>query len=307
MTQHRDDDDTTHEDRRDRARTLLLLPNVLHARLRQPRVLAACGIGLLLVGAAAVLALGERDSAGADTAGGPGGSAAHGQATLSPGGDTPCGGLLDHKAWRGTVSYRQERDARDSNGRHHTRYTFDLSLGGEMPRVNRNEHRGTISSTRYLSQSAAGRIEADYRRDDLDSSGGIRGYSTFTANGTVRAHEEGMAEQGTLLGLNLSARDCSYWFQLQPHALGSWTNVERSGRTTGGEGHMMLNSVSGRGIASSPDLISGSAPFLEVSSRMREALQTRGGNDSWVSERDDGIADEDLGTVIVTWRFEAVK
>lgn len=305
MTHSPDDDARKHEDRRDRARTLLLLPNVLHARMRQPKVLAACGIGLLLVIVIGTLTLGERDPAGALATGDAGGTAGDGQAALSPDGDTPCGGLLDHKAWRGTVSYHQERDARGSQGRHHTRYTFDLSLGGDMPQVNRNEHRGRIHSTRYLSQAPAGRIEADYRREDLNGEGAPRGHRTFRANGKVRPHEDGTGEQGTLLGLNLSARDCSYWFQLQPHVFGSWAGVDWSGRTTGGEGHMMLNSVNGRGIASSPDVISGSAPFPEVSSRTLEDHRTP--VDSWVSERDRGIADEDLGTVIVTWHFEAVK
>ena len=305
MTHPRQDDERKHEDRRDRARTLLLLPNVLHARLRQPGVLAACGIGLLLVGGAAVLALGERDPAGTRIAGGPDGSAASGQPALSPGGDTPCGGLLDHSAWRGTVSYQQERDARSSRGDHHTRYSFEVSLGGDMPEVSRNEHGGAVSSTRYLSQAPAGKVEAQYRRDDLDGEGGIRGYRTFTANGQVRAHEEGMAEQGTLLGLNLRARDCSYWFQLQPHVLGTAEQLDWSGRMTTSEGHMMLNSVNGRGIATSPDLISGSAPFPEVSSRTLEDHRIQ--VDDWVGERDDGIADDDLGTVIVSWRFEAVK
>lgn len=305
MTDPRKDDDNRHEDRRDRARTLLLLPGVLHARLRRPGLLAACGIGLLLVGGAAALALGERDPAGAGVAEAAGGPAGDSHAALSPDGDTPCGGLLDHKAWRGTVSYRQQRDARGNKGRHHTRYTFDLSLGGEMPRTNRNEHRGRIHSTRYLSQAPAGRIEASYRRDDLDGEGASRGHRTFNANGKVRPHEDGTGEQGTLLGLNLRARDCSYWFQLQPHVFGSWVDVDRSGRTTGGEGHMMLNSVNGRGIASSPDVISGSAPFPEVSSRTLEDHRTP--VDSWVGERDYDIADEDLGTVIVTWHFEAVK
>lgn len=304
MTHHQDDD-RTDADRRDGGRLLLLLPSLLHARLRQPKLLAACGIGLLLAVAIGALALGGRDSTGALATGDAGGTAGDGQAALSPGGDTPCGGLLDHKAWRGTVSYRQERDARSSHGMHHTRYTFDVSLGAEMPEVSRNQHRGAVSSTRYLSQAPAGRVEAQYRHDDLHDDGRSRGYHAFTANGEVLRHEKGMSEQGALLGLNLRARDCSYWFQLQPHVYGTSESRDWSGRVTTGEGHMMLNSVNGRGIATSPDVISGSAPFPEVSSRTLEDHRTP--VDNWVSERDRYIADEDLGTVIVTWHFEAVK
>ena len=310
MTQDRQDE-RTHEDRRDLARTLLLLPNLLHARLRQPRVLAACGIGLLVVIAAAVLARGDRDPAGVGVgeaaASVPGTSAGGRPGTpLSPAGDVPCGGLLEHKAWRGTVSYRQERDARSSNGRQHTRYTFDVSLGAVMPEVSRREHRGTVSSTRYLSQAPAGKAEARYTRDKFDGNGRVEAHYAFTGNGKVRQHEDGMAEQGTLRGLNLPARDCSYWFQLQPHVFGTNESVDRSGRATDPESHMMLNSVNGRGIASSPDVISGSAPFAEVSSRTFDDRQ-RARPDNWISERDRGIADEELGTVVVTWHFEAVE
>src|SRR5690606_23210056 len=130
--------------------------------------------------------------------------------------------------------------------------------------------RGTVSSTRYLSRAPAGRIEARYRRDDLDPEGGVRGYSAFTASGRVRAHEEGMSEHGTLLGLNLTASDCSYWFQLQPSVFGTREGMDWSGVVTVEEGHMLLNSVNGRGIASAPDHISGSAAFPEVSSRTLE-------------------------------------
>lgn len=305
MTHRPDGNDRTDADRRDGGRLLLLLPRLLHARLRQPKLLAACAIGLLLAVAVGTLALGGRDSAGALAAGDAGGTAGDGQAALSPGGDTPCGGLLDHKAWRGTVSYRQERDAVSRNGNHRTRYTFDVSLGAEMPEVSRNRHRGAVSSTRYLSQAPAGRVEAQYRRDDLRGDGSLRGYHVFTANGKVLKHEEGMAEQGSLLGLNLRASNCSYWFQLQPHVHGTSVSQDWSGRMHRGEGHMMLNSVNGRGIATSPDVISGSAPFPEVSARTLEGHRTQ--VDSWVSERDDDILDDDLGTVIVTWHFEAVK
>ena len=81
--------------------------------------------------------------------------------------------------------------------------------------------------------------------------------------------------------------------------------MDWSGVVTVEEGHMLLNSVNGRGIASAPDHISGSAAFPEVSSRTLEDRSLR--IDNWVGERDDGIADADLGTVVVSWRLDAVE
>lgn len=306
MEQHRDNDQGKHENRRDLARTLLLLPNLLHARLRQPRMLAACGIGLLLVVAVVALAVGDRDPAAGIVATNPRAAAAAGtpadggRAPPPAAGDAPCNGLLGHRAWTGQVSYSQTRDV-GSDRRYTVRYSLDADLGAELAERNRRTHAGREFLVQYHSPEPQGEVDFEYARHGY-SAGRVTGHDLFTASGGMRPQQAHMTEDGSSLSLTLKAADCSYEFHLQGQALGEGTSSSAGPY----EGHKPIGSVHGQGIATSMP-ISGSARFPVLSRRRIEDNRIEKTN--WVSELDEvsrALGDDNLGEVEVTWHFTPV-
>ncbi len=226
-------------------------------------------------------------------------------APVSVAADAACEGLLEHKAWTGTVSYRQQRDAWNKTGSRNVKYSMVVNLGAELAERTRREHKGVEYLVQYYSPLPHGSANLNFRSAEYGGSGNLQASDRFSGTGPMQRQEPDMAEDGSMLTLTLNAGSCTYAFYLQGQVMGSGETSRWGGRKESYRGHVKIHSVRGEGVVSSATAISGSAPFPVLApSQIHDNGFEKA---SWVSEYGSvasALGETNLGKVTVTWHFE---
>lgn len=217
-----------------------------------------------------------------------------------------CDGLLEHRAWTGRIAFSHERDLASADGEEHLAYAFVVDVGAELAEKTRRQHRGADYLVQYFHPKPRGRVDARMLVERFDSRG-LAYRNRFVADGGLQRFEEGMSENGSMMSLTVKA-DCSYSFHLQGQVMGKSQVYSRSGDPRPGD-MLWLPGVSGSGIAGDGARLSGTRDFKVMSRRHLEETRHLREQPDWVGERDqveDILGRDNLGTVSVTWHFEAV-
>ena len=217
-----------------------------------------------------------------------------------------CDGLLEHRGWRGRIAFSHGRDIASADGEDHLDYAFVVDVGAELAEKTRREYRGADYVVQYFHPEPRGRVEARMLVERFDNRG-LAYRNSFVGDGRLQAFEEGMSEDGSMMSLTVKA-DCSYTFRLQGQALGTAEVYSRHGDPRPGD-LLWLPGVSGSGIARSGSRLSGTRDFKVMSGMHLEETRHLPEQPDWVSERDQVeriLGRDNLGTVSVTWDFEAL-
>lgn len=220
-------------------------------------------------------------------------------------GATTCDGLLEHDTWTGTIAFKHKRDVTDAKGEYHLRYEYEIDLNAEMTERTRRHRRGKDHLVQVFSPEPRGRVKAEHHTQHFDHRG-LSASSKFSTTGGLQQFEKGMSEDGSMMSLTVKD-DCTYQFYLQGQALGDWTVYDRHGGTKPSEGMLRIPGMHGDGIAETGSRLSGSADYPLMSSRHLEEMRSQGWI-NFVSEHDEVeeiLGRDNLGTVTVTWNFEA--
>lgn len=212
--------------------------------------------------------------------------------------------LTRHKAWKGTVSYSQARDAWNKAGDANVKYTMDVRLGAEMHERTRREFRGA-EYVQYYSPLPQGSGRIEYSFHGYGSDGKLEGSDTFSGSGPMQRQEKHMSEDGSMLTLTIDAHTCTYKFYLQGQTPGSGERWEWGKEPESYRGHRWIHSVWGQGLLSSSGSIRGSGSFPVLSRNQIEDNSLE--KTDWVSEYDSVsgyLGEDNLGRVTVDWHFE---
>lgn len=220
-----------------------------------------------------------------------------------------CDGLLEHDEWTGRISYKHQRDVTDPDGDYHLAYHYDLDLSAHLVERTRRQNRGKDYLVQVFSPNPDGRIETWQHLENFDGLGLESSYK-FSATGGVNKYEEGMAETGSMMSLTVKD-DCTYQVFLQAQVLGEGTSYTRHKGTGKYEGMLGIPAIRGEGIADSGSLVSGTFELPVLSEGLLERQRNNPDWDAYhyVIERDkvaDVLGEDKLGTVTVSWHFEAV-
>lgn len=220
-------------------------------------------------------------------------------APVSVADELACDGMLEHKAWTGTVAYSQARDVW-RRGREHTRYVMSVNLGGDLP--------WDAQGKRYFSPHPQGIARLQYERKDYTGDI-LQDGLMFSGSGKLLEYKPGMAETGSMLTLLIDERTCTYRFHLQAfvHGSGQIQGWGRDPKPINSDTAYAINAVGGAGLIVSPDSISGSAAFPVLTDDQILGGQHDG---NWVSEQGrvvSALGEGNLGTVTVHWDFRPKK
>lgn len=214
--------------------------------------------------------------------------------------------LLEHKTWRGQVSFKQSRDIWNRRGDEHIAYTMNINVGGEMPESHRNDRYGTVA---YTSIHPQGTASIDYRYESY--SGGSLERKDSHKGGKIRPYVDDVSRSkpGSRLHVILNAKKCTYLLHVQVWLDDTrFRHWSRNKGETSGNGPALVGGVHIRGIIDSSTSISGSMPIQvdvidgeSYSGRFTSVVSERTEVASWLDE--DPVK---LGTIPVTWHFEPV-
>ncbi len=217
--------------------------------------------------------------------------------------------LLKHKAWTGTMSYSHGRDFWNTSGSEHVVYKMSINVTSEMPESTRRTNRsGEDYLVRYSSPSPQGSARMTYQRDEYFGDGKLLMTGSFSG-GAIRPYDENLEdrETGSMLGLTLDAKNCTYLFHVQAWVDGVATEWSKGDGEKQWKSYMVVGGAQGQGVIASSTSISGSAPFKVVRQEERERMPL---DASAVAALDtplyEGTHPVDLGHVTVTWDFRPV-
>src|SRR5690606_12850188 len=212
--------------------------------------------------------------------------------------------LLEHKAWKGTVSYSYGRDFWNRTGSDHVVYKSSIHLSAEMPEISRHANRnGDDSRVNYRSPSPQGSARVSYQRDEYYGGGELMQTGNFSGS-SIRPYDENILkdrETGSILGLSLDATQCTYMFHVQAWVNGIAKDWQKGGKEETYNSYMVAGAARGQGVITSSKAISGSAPF-----RVYMPGEEVPDGESIVSALDTPVTEENpqLGSATVTWHFE---
>lgn len=212
--------------------------------------------------------------------------------------------LLQHKAWKGTVSYSYGRDFWNRTGTEHIVYTMDINVTSEMPEeARRTDRNGDDTLVKYFSPAPQGGAHATYQHDEYRRNGDLRRSGSFEGS-SIRSFDENLEDRqsGSMLGLSLDATACTYMFHVQAWVDGTAREIEGQRETTF-RSRMAAGGVLGQGPITSPTSISGSAPFRAY---MPGDEIPDGESAVWALETPVSEEDPHLGSATVTWDFRPV-
>ncbi len=218
-----------------------------------------------------------------------------------------CNGLLGHEAWTGRIAFSHQRDVTSADGEDHLSYAFTVDVGAQLAERTRRQHRGADYLVQYFHPEPRGRVDARQVFEQFDHLG-LAYRSSFVGNGRLQRHEEDMSEDGSMLSLTLKA-DCSYTFHLQGQAMGKSEVYSRRSGDARPDDMLWLPGLHGSGIAGDGSRLSGTRDFKLMSWSHLDETRHLSDRGDWILERDlveDVLGRDNLGTVSVTWEFEAV-
>ena len=219
--------------------------------------------------------------------------------------------LLEHKAWRGRVTFSHGRDVWDPSGIGHINYSALINLSGEMP-AEPGRSSGRHSSVQYTSMSPQGEALIGHQRDWYSGRGHLILRHARSGGGAplpyTSVKQKGGRQTGSRLSLRINASKCTYMMHVQAWVNGNFRQWSPDKGVTVSSGPMLVGGATIHGLIESSNAISGTAMIPADpgdGEGGRERSSSNVGEDVHVASWLDNNP-VSLGTVPVSWHFEPV-